>query len=312
MPRWMLSVALPVLVIAALCITAVGWHSSAAAEPFAEDSPFRTALADSASVDVNSAPMVARMTRDAAIYANLVEFAIPVYSADSDTPRTTVTCRITKWGACPFAGHPVPIPDGAEPSPGSDGAMVVIDHDNRLLYEFWQARHENNQWTTSFGAVNHLDGSGWGTYDNGFSTASGASRLAGVIRVDEMRRGEIPHALALQSDSTCADVFRSPAIKTDGTYRGPDCVPEGARIRLDPDVNIDELNLGPADRVIAQALQTYGAYVVDTGGAPLSVAFERDLTAAAESPGTTYEQHDLQWDYSRIDGIPWERLQVLA
>lgn len=310
--RSMLTVVLPVILVAAMCVTAIGWHLSRAVEPFAKDSPFRAPLAASAPIDVNSAQMVARMTRDGAIYANLVEFAIPVYSVDDDTPHRRVMCTITDWGPCPFAGHTVPIPDDAEPSPGSDGAMVVIDHDARLLYEFWQARRENDEWTTSFGAVNNLDGSGWGTYDNGFSTASGASRLAGVIRVDEMRRGEIPHALALQSDSTCADVFRSPAVKTDGTYRGPDCVPQGARLRLDPDVNIDDLNLGPAERAIAEALQKYGAFVVDTGGAPLSVAFERDATAVDDSPGTTYEQHDLLWDYSRIEGIPWERLQVLA
>ncbi|WP_245908897.1 hypothetical protein [Mycobacterium neglectum] len=281
-------------------------------QPFATDSPFRTPVAHDAPVDVNSPQIVARLSRDDGLYANLVEFAIPIYEADDDAPRTSVSCRITDWGPCPFAGYSVPIPEDAEPSPGSDGAMVVVDNDRRLIFEFWQARREGTRWTTSFGAVNDLDGSGWGTHDNGFSTGSGASRLGGVIRIDEMRRGVIPHALALQSDSVCAGVFRPPAVKTDGTYRGSDCIPEGARIRLDPDVDISALDLTLAGLAVAQALQTYGAYIVDYGGAPLSVAFERDTAASDHSPGAIYQHRELLWDYSRIDGIPWERIEVLA
>ncbi|MGQ9406679.1 hypothetical protein [Mycolicibacterium gilvum] len=307
-----LAIGVGVCLVAALCVIIGRSDATISTQPFAADSPFRTPLEVDVPVDADSARIVARLSRDDGLYANLVDFAIPVYSADDDTPRTRVSCTITNWGPCPFTGHSVPIPDDAKPSAGSDGAMVVIDPDAQLLFEFWRAREKGGQWTTSFGAVNRLDGSGWGTHSSGFSTASGASRLAGVIRVDEMRHGEIPHALALQSDSVCANVFRAPAIKTDGTYRGADCVPAGARLRLDPDVDIDALNLGPAERVIARALQTYGAFVVDSGGAALSVAFERDTDAAADSPGATYEEGELLWDYSKIGNLPWERLQVLA
>ncbi|OBF90616.1 hypothetical protein A5790_16610 [Mycobacterium sp. 852002-51152_SCH6134967] len=309
--------ALPIIVgvclvlVLAVAIVTDSSRTKPPSEPFAEDSPFRTPVATDAPVDANSAAMVARISRDGVMYANLVEFAIPIYSADDDTPRTRVSCRIKDWGPCPFDGRRVPIPEEAVPSPGSDGAMVVIDHDRRLVYEFWRAQRHGDHWTTSFGAINDLDGSGWGTYENGFSTASGASRLGGVIRVDEMRRGVIPHALALQSNSVCAETFRAPAVKTDGTYDGPDCIPEGARLRLDPDVDIDALGLAPAAKVVAQALQTYGAFVVDYGGAPLSVSFERDPAAAHHHPGETYGHLGMPWDYSMIE-VPWEHLEVLA
>lgn len=310
--RSALAIAFGTYLVLAACSLTYFSKTDPAVQPFASDSPFRMPLADDAPLDPHSPQMVARLSRDDGVYANLVEFAIPIYDAEDNTPHTSVSCRISDWGPCPFAEYSVPIPEDAEPSPGSDGAMVVVDHDRRLIFEFWQARREGERWTTSFGAVNDLDGSGWGTYDNGFSTASGASRLGGVIRVDELRRGLIPHALALQSDSVCAGVFRPPAVKTDGTYHGRDCIPEGARLRLDPDVDIDALDLTPAGRVVARALQTYGAYIVDYGGAPLSVAFERDPEAADHSPGETYLQHELLWDYSRIDGIPWEHIHVLA
>jgi hypothetical protein len=186
--------------------------------------------------------------------------------------------------------------------------MVIIDDAARKSFEFWQARKQGKRWTTSWGAVNDIDGSGWG----GASTGSGASRLAGVIQIAEIQQGTIPHALAIQTDNVCANIFRAPALKTDGQSTRPDCIPQGARVRLDPGVKLDALTLAPAVRMVAQALQTYGAYVVDSGGAPLSVSFELDTTASGGSIGTRYKQAGLRWDYDALPGIPWNRLQVLA
>lgn len=185
--------------------------------------------------------------------------------------------------------------------------MVVIDEPSRKVYEFWQARHIAGTWVASWGAVNNLDGSGWG----GASTGSGASRLAGVIRVDEIGQGNIPHALAVQTDNVCAAVFRAPALKTDGRSTRPDCIPEGARLRLDPRLDLNSLRLSSAERSVAKALQIYGAYVIDRGGAPLSVSFERDNAASGPAIGATYRDAGLRWDYDDLGGIPWHRLQVL-
>lgn len=277
--------------------------------PFAPDSPFLTELSDSAPVDPGSPAMVARMSRDNALYSNLIDFAIPIYHVNDTTPRYSVRCTMD-WGSCPFDKYWVPIPTDAEPSPGSDGAMVVVDESTREIFEFWQARNAGDHWTTSWGAIGDLDGDGW--EEHGHSTGSGASRLAGVILVSEIQQGEIPHALALQSDNVCADVFRSPATRTDGTSTRSDCIPEGARVRLDPRVDLDSLELTPAVRMVARAMQTYGGYVMDVGAAPLSVSFERDTTAAAGSIGRTYQDAGLQWDYDNLPGVPWDRLQVLA
>ena len=66
--------------------------------------------------------------------------------------------------------------------------MITIDESRALTFEFWQAANNENHWSTSWGAVNSLAGSGWG----GVSTGSGASRLGGVIRLHEIANGEIP------------------------------------------------------------------------------------------------------------------------
>ena len=282
-------------------------HAEASFEPFAPGSPFRTTIPDGAAIDPNSDAMVARIARDNGLYSNLVEFGIPIYHADPQTHRYSVRCT-TDWGRCPFSGYEVPMPAGARPSPGLDGAMVVIDASTRRSFEFWRAREAGNQWTASWGAVNNLDGSGWG----GSSTGSGASRLAGVIHVAEIRQGEIPHALALQADNVCANVFRPPALKTDGHSSRSDCIPEGARVRLDPEVDLASLELAPAVRMVARAMQVYGGYIVDNGGAPLSVSFELDTNASKDSIGSVYLLAGLNMDYDPLRGVPWNRLQVLA
>lgn len=285
------------------------WTYPASPQPFTSESPWRTTIPAGATVDPASAAMVARATRESAGYANLVEFGIPIYEVTAEAPRSVVRCTVVSlWGPCPFNGITVPIPVGATPHVGSDGAMVVIDYSTRTVFEFWQAAHTATGWTTSFGAINDLDGTGWG----GGSTASGASRLAGVVRIAEVAQGVIDHALALQTDNVCAGVFRPPALGTDGQSWRSDCIPEGARLRLDPTVDLDGLDLTPALRTVAQALQTYGAFVIDRGGAALSISFERDPTADNQSIGRNWERAGLRWDYDDLSALPWGRLQVLA
>lgn len=279
----------------------------AVSQPFAENSSFRTLIPADAEVDPNSAAMIGAVGWDNSAYVSTIEFGIPIYTANADTPRYSVPCLITTWGHCPFNGHRVPIPDDARPQYGSDGSMVVIDPENRKIYEFWRAKRENNYWTTQFAAVNDLDGSGWG----GASTGSGASRLAGVVRVAEIAHGSIPHALAIESNNVCANVFRPPALKTDGRSTRPDCIPEGARIQLDPNLDIDSLGLAPAERYMAEALQRYGGFVTDVSGSPLSISFERDNTAAPGTVGSTYSDAGVRWDYDGMTDIPWKKLRVL-
>ncbi|USX45186.1 hypothetical protein [Dietzia kunjamensis] len=315
-PRWparMAVAGVALALVAALAVVAAMWagsgpaHRATAAEPFAPDSPFRTPVPADARVDSASDLVTGHLTGEGRVYAGLVEFGIPVYTATADTPRYRVRCLRTQWGPCPFDGVDTPIPDGARPHTGSDGAMVVVDEDAQLSYEFWQAARTVPGWVTSFGAINPLAGSGWG----GAATGAGASRLAGVVRVAEIERGVIEHALVLQSDNTCARMYRAPAVKTDGRSDRPDCVPQGSRLRLDPALDLDALGLPAAHLAVARAMQRYGGYVVDRGGSPLSISFELAPDADGIYPGAVYRQAGLDWDYDGLEQIPWDRLQLL-
>lgn len=276
---------------------------------FAADSPFNTVIDAATPVDRNSEAMVSSLI-GGGVHAGLIEFAIPIYEADDFTPRYSVDCQEpASWGTCPLAGLRVPIPDGAQPQSGSDGAMVIIDRARGKVYEFWQAAFDGTTWTTSWGSVSDLAGDGWSST----ATGSGASRLGGVIRVAELKAGVIPHALVVASSNACAEILRPPATKTDGTSTRGDCVPEGSRLRLDPTLDIAAItNLTPAERAIAVALQTYGAYVIDTGGAEMSMSFERAPDATDTGTGVDYTAAGLGWDYYSMTGIPWTKLQVLS
>ena len=116
----------------------------------------------------------------------------------------------------------------------------------------------------------------------------------------------IEHALVVQSDTVCAGVFRAPAIKTDGDSTRTDCLPEGARLQLDPSIDVSKITgITPAERAVARALQRYGAYVIDRGGAPLERApSKRAPTPRASSPGSAYVAAGLSWDYHGMPRIP--------
>lgn len=281
-------------------------HSDAFTTPFAPTSPWREPITGNPPIDPKSAEMIAYIQPRPRLTANLVEFGIPIYRVSSETPTHTVSCT-KDWGVCPFAGWPVPIPDGASPHSGSDGAMVTVDESRATTFEFWQAAVEGGKWSTSWGAVNSLAGSGWG----GVSTGSGASRLGGVIRIAEIAAGDIRHALALQTSNACPE-FRAPALKSDGVSDRQDCLPEGARLQLDPSLDVTKLGLTRGELAVATAMQRYGGYIVDQGGAPLSMSFELDKQAGRDSVGKTYREAGFRWDYDAMEHIPWDKLRVLA
>lgn len=273
--------------------------------PFSASSPWRQRIPPNPPIDPDSAAMIAAVQPEPALVANLVEFGIPIYRTNADTPTYTVNCEMN-WGVCPFAGWPVPIPEHAAPHSGSDGALVKVDESSGVIFEWWQAVKKGDEWSTSFAAVNSLAGSGWG----GGATGAGASRLAGVVRVAEIASGEIQHALALQSNNACS-TFRPPALKSDGTSERDDCIPQGARLQLDPSLDLSTLDLTAGELAVATAMQRYGGFVMDESGAPLSVSFELDTRAAPGALGSVYQDAGFRWDYDAMESVPWDKLRVL-
>lgn len=274
------------------------------ARPFASDSAWNLPIPDHPVLDPHSAAIAGHLASQDRGFANLYAYGTPVFEADASTPRHRVRCTAS-WGACGLEDQPVPIPADAAPSPGSDGSMVVIDMSTRTVYDFWQARRIPGGWETSWGTANPLDGHG---NDNSGATGAGISTLAGLVRTSEVRTGRIDHALVFSTDNACTTRYRYPATQTDGQSSAPDCIPEGARIQLDPSIDIDAIpGITPAEWAVAKALQTYGAYCRDNGGAPMAFAFENPLATHDPHP-----EAGLRWDYYGMPHIPWKKLRVLS
>jgi hypothetical protein len=273
---------------------------------FAADSPWSAPIPPDPTVDEDSAGMVSALTEDGGGYALIREYGIPVYEVDSSTPAVPVTCT-EDWGPCPLEEAPIRIPDDATPSPGTDGAMVVIDHAAGRVYDFWQVEQTSDtDWQATWGTYATFGGDGSG--QGGGATGAGTNLLAGVVRLSEMEEGEIDHALALVSNKSCPEVFRYPATKTDGQAPETPCVPQGARVQLDPSIDVAALpNITPGELAVARALQTHGAYLRDSGGTALGLVFE---TPTGETD-VYRDVAEFPWDYYDMPHIPWDALRVL-
>jgi hypothetical protein len=280
--------------------------------PFSAGSAFNTPVGSADSnalnVSVGSQSAVASLLASgpaADVYAD----GLPIFSdVTASTPRYQVTCT-EPWGACDFVNQLVPIPADAAADTGVDGDMVVLDPTTGLSYELWQAKHAaNGTWSASWGAITSLTGTG--TTDisgRGATTGSGMSILAGTVTLADLASGVIAHALSFSSSITCS-TFVAPAMGSDGTTPGPNCLPEGSRVQLNPNVNLAAIpGITPLELMVGRALQTYGAYCRDTGGAYMAFGFQEPT--ATDNP---YPSLGLPWDYWNMPHIPWNDLTVVS
>ena len=245
--------------------------------------------------------MASYLGRERRAFADLYEYGTPVWEAAGQSPLDHVRCT-EPWGTCQLTQQLIQIPSAAGTASGSDSSMVVIN--GSTGYDFWRAtRTSSTAWTTGWGTRFSLTGSGTG----GGATGAGMPLLAGLPRLWEMESGEIHHALGFITEDTCASVYRYPASKTDGHSGSANCIPEGTRIQLDPSININAIpNLNAGERAVARALQVYGAYCKDTGGAKLAFGFEDPVGKSNPYPGLGFSN-----DYYDMPRIPWNHLRVL-
>jgi hypothetical protein len=252
--------------------------------------------------------MVSVLLSSGVVTANYAADGVPVYFASASTPRYRVSCT-EPWGTCPLSAVGlVPVPNGAVPAPGADHAMVVVDRAANRDYEFWEASKSSGSWSAGWGGVEALDGDGIRSVEGSpGATGPGDSSISGLTLISELQQGHIDHALTFVTSHTCASTFRYPAIKTDG-HKSMPCIPEGARIQLDPSINVDAIaGITPGEKMIAHALQTYGAYCHDTGGSDLGFTFENPI----DGQPNVYPSIGFPSDYTHMTHIPWTALRVL-
>ncbi|MBA3724687.1 MAG: ricin-type beta-trefoil lectin domain protein [Candidatus Levybacteria bacterium] len=277
-----------------------------AGRPFADNSAWNQPIGSNVQIDPNSAAIVS-MLASGKQGASLYDFGTPIFFANASTPKYSINCT-EDWGICGLEAEQVPIPADARQAPGSDAQMVIIDLSGRKSYEFWV--YKNDKASANWGAVLPLDGDGRGTAGNS-AIGAGISRIAGIIRAYEIEKGVIDHALVFSTKfcqgPTNSSNFRFPATKTDGKYSGAGAIPEGARVQLDPSIDVNSIaGISKGEKAVAIALQKYGAYAVDCGGAEMAIQFENPI-----GKNDPYPAAGLTNDYFEFDKIPWTKLRVL-
>jgi hypothetical protein len=232
------------------------------------------------------------------------QFTVPAYTAGPRTRRVRV--RLTAPWRPRNAILGVPLPRNAVPDPSSDGHLAVIDRGSGCEYDFWQFRRTGRGYAASW--ANAINIASTGVYPRGYSArGSGFALLAGVVMPRELARGRIDHALLLSYPGTRSRGPVHPATESDGRARGPAAIPEGARLQLDPSLDLGSLGLPRYERTIARALQVYGAIVGDTGGTGASFYALHPMSAGQDPYASLLPDED----YPQLEGIPFERLRVL-
>ena len=261
-----------------------------------------------AKLDPASAQMAAGLA-DGQHVLDTGEFGVTLINADqitASTPRAAVSVS-ENWGPNPLAGLSVPVPAQVKIPSGSDAQVAIADPQSNKVINLWGAHRSGSGLDASWGAATPLDGDG--REHNGSSTGAGIARYAAVVRASEIAAGDIPHALFFSTNMVKPSEVRYPATKTDGSNMdgAGSPIPEGARVQLDPSVDVDAIpGISKGAAAIAKALQTYGAYVGDNGGARMA------FIAEYAPDSNAYEQAGLSGDYVPLDAIPWDKLRVLS
>ncbi|MFI7544851.1 hypothetical protein [Actinoplanes sp. NPDC049599] len=245
---------------------------------YAATSPFNQVIPVNPQLDSRSAAYVqllGRSKKEKGFVLSVKEWTVPAYFAKPDTARHDV--RIA--GQPPGAHYDrtfvhdvnrimrgVPIPDNALPDPMEDAHLTVIDPATSCEYDLYGAERTADGWTAAWANVTTTPTTG--IYPSGLSSrATGFSPLAGMIWPAELRSGRIDHALIFAYPYTRSGGPVNPATASDGKSTLAAAMPQGARVQLDPALDLSTLRLTAYERTIAQALQRYGMYLGDTGGA---------------------------------------------
>jgi hypothetical protein len=293
---------------------------------FAANSVWNAPLPADAPLDPQSSLLAGALRdqakRELAAYSGpyvATDSGVPLYTVPRDQPTTSVTLDSWDFGTSlseTFAAG-VPIPSEAAPANNTDQSLVVWQPSTDRMWEFFMLRRESDGWHARWGGA--IDGvsSNSGVFDadafTGASSRWGATATSlplagGLMLRDEIQSFRIDHALALSVGSAKQGAWSWPAQRSDGENGQPDAIPEGARFRLDPNLDLSKLDMPPITRAMAEAAQRYGIIVNNQTG--------QGLCFWAEDPtryGINYrtDLFDGMYPTQYLRSFPWDHVQLL-
>jgi hypothetical protein len=233
-----------------------------------DDSPWHQDISR-APVDRNSARILARIG-DKPLHPDFgpvwegVPLGIPYVVVSATQKKVPVTFKDAEESD----PGPYPIPPDApiEGGPNGDGDrhVLVLDRDNWILYEIFNAfPQRNGAWKGDSGAVwdlkkNQVRPDRWTSAD-----AAGLPILPGLVRYDEVvGAGAVEHALRFTLAKT-RRAYVPPASHWASDSFDENLPPMGMRVRLKAGYDIS--GFAPEIQVILRALKKYGMILADNG-----------------------------------------------
>jgi hypothetical protein len=297
----------PVLIGAVACVllgTAAWWiqrpqgHQSSVLEGVdLGDGYWKTPLAPDAPVDPRSDEFIHWLESDnepdhllLAGATSSGRWGLPMFESDEGDPAYAIKNN------CGFVQPPefssVRIPSTARPDDSSDSEMSIYDVDKGIVYGLFRASYseEEGEWQACGGTVyylesNGLDGDLQQTDEPRNFGHRGLPSYVYAVRYDEIEDGAINHVLKVAVNTAKVEhVF--PMTGSDGNSTDPLAPPEGARIRLKPEIDLSAMDLTRAERIVATALQRYGAVIGDQSGGGVVLKLENTV---AEDRGNLWE-----------------------
>lgn len=277
---------------------------------FAADSPFNTPIPASPAIRANSSAMIALAITDASVPARVLatgDYGVSYAIAKDTDPLNTVDVDTSFGYGADYDPGQFPIPASATPAAGGDHHLAVF-HDGKELDQWVASRVDATHWLAGSRYVfDYVNGSGVAPADRFGQTSSNFALAVGLIRPEEIARDLIDHALVFTTPNT-ANYYVAPATHGDGHSTDPNAMPLGARIQLDPTVDVDALAIKPWEKTLCRALQTYGAFCRDTGGA---FAFVAETSVGRGSADIWSAVGIAPTDDFYSAAFPWGSLRVI-
>lgn len=297
---------------------------------FAKSGPWNTKLPRNVPLAPNSAAIVANIKQDKdenfQVWAfNAHTWSSPVYQVGPATPRL-------RWTFSDCLGLPelapviadtlssVPTPPDMLVSQGTDNEVAIYQPSTDTYWDFWRAEQDaDGNWSACWGGKIENYSRNPGIFTNPLgAVATGLPLGAFLIRIEELRRGRIDHAINILTVRVRANCISWPANRNDGNTEGVDFPCEGQRFRLDPTFDVRTLS-SPGARIVARAMQEYGLIMTDKAGS-LATQAEDPRPYMARNGGVdpydeffdpNHERPPDTYSWAGLAEIPVDRLQAL-
>ncbi len=239
-----------------------------------------------------------------------VDFSIPLFVANSTTPRQTITAEPGQtycYGGpdCDPVPLQMPLPANGNTEGSSsyvcdtsykttgqgDCHVLVVETSQKKLYELYNSTKSGTAFTALGAFVwdltkaypDNLRGDQCTSAD-----AAGFPIAALLPTADEVAAGAVNHAIRfiLPNQEMASEAYVHPATHAGSpSSSNPNAPPYGVRLRLKP--GFDETSYTAGAKVILQAMKKYGMLLSDGGTVALTFADDRTTTAKWAAQGVT-------------------------